>query len=216
MCTWRPTACFFKSNLIGPQPCPFVYVLSVTVCVQRWPRWLAAMGTVLLREHKIFIIWIFAGRSGWTLVEKVLEDMVGPKSHPGGPRTCSVIRSRRQGERTKDPPAVLEVLQACTPFYRQTLLSKQVVNLNPTPLCVRRSLERVNVEPENWLGFEGRIGTLDHPVEECENLGADSRVSKCFPLDTEWWLLSRDDFMKWVQRLTDLWAAPVYLNSWGS
>lgn len=176
---------FYKSNLIGPQPCPLVYVLSVTVCVPRWQRWLAAMGTVLFREHKIFIIWIFTGKGGWTLVEKILEDMAGPKSHSGGPRTCSVIQSRRQEERTKDPPIVLEVLQACAPFYRQTLLSKQVGNLKPTLLCVRTSLERVNVEPENWLGLEGGIGTLYHPVEECGNLGADSRVSKCFPLDTE-------------------------------
>lgn len=95
-----------------------------------------------------------------------------------------MIQSCRQGERAKVSPVVLEVLQACAPFYRQTLLSKQVVNLGPTPLCVRRSLERVNVEPENWLGLEGGIGTFYHPVEECGNLGADSRVSKCFPLDT--------------------------------
>lgn len=120
--------------------------------------------------------------------------MAGPKSNPGGPGTSSMIHSRRQGERTKGSPAVSEVLQACAPFYRQPLLSKQVVNLNPT--TVTRSLGRVMVEPENGLWTEGRIGTLYHPAEECGNIGADSCVSKCFPLDTDLWMVSRDNYMK--------------------
>lgn len=128
-----PTAYFYTHSFIGTQPCQFVYMLSVAVCMLQWQKWLVAVEAVLLTERKIFI-WIFAEKGCWTLVERILEDMAGPKSSPGSHDSSSVIHSCRQRERIKDFPGVLEVLQACAPFYRQPLPTKQAVNLNPTLL----------------------------------------------------------------------------------